>query len=62
VEVRIFRGTLKPARFMKNLEYVKAIYEYCRDAGVSQLTPYNFKRFVENNKKQYSNLYGFLNQ
>jgi hypothetical protein len=60
VEVRIFRGTLEAGSFRKNIEFLHALYYFTKTSGISKLHIDLFIRYIENNKKQYSNLYKFI--
>ena len=60
VELRIFRGNLKPESFFKNLEFTDALVAFCRNAGNTQLTTEFFKKFVGNNSKDYPYLVRFF--
>lgn len=62
VEVRIFRGTLLPASFRKNLEYVVAALEFTRTAGGRELTAERFTAYVSEHRKEYPNLFAFLDR
>jgi hypothetical protein len=62
VELRIFRGTLKPESFFKNLEFYDALIAFCAPANHSCTdieTPLPFLKFVTDNAKTYPNLHGF---
>jgi hypothetical protein len=45
-EVRIFRGTLKPAAFFKNIEFCKALYEFTKKS--SEPVDKELQEFLEN--------------
>lgn len=60
VEVRIFRGTLDAVSFRKNIEFLHALYQFTKTFGMSELQADLFRQYVEDNKKQYSNLYNFI--
>jgi len=60
-EVRIFRGTLKRASFLKNLEFVSALVEYCGPAkfGIRQAVSHReFCKWLS--RKDYPNLWAHL--
>jgi len=62
VECRIFRGTLKPESFFKNLEFYDALIAFCAPANHSCTdieTPQPFLKFVTANAKTYPNLHEF---
>jgi hypothetical protein len=60
LEVRVFKGSLKPARVLSAIELVHASVEYTRDLKVSgsnrALKWINFVRFVADNEVIYPNL------
>jgi hypothetical protein len=60
IEVRIFRGTLNPAGFWKNVEFCLALYAFTENASLRELTPENFMRFVSAYRRRYKHLYAFL--
>lgn len=59
-EVRIFRGTLRPESFYKNLQFVWAALAYSRFASLRHLNATNFLAFVAANREQYPELFDFL--
>ncbi len=59
VEVRIFRGTLNKASFHKNIEFVKASFEYSKKCGMNDITVEGFKAYVAKNA-QYKHLHAFI--
>lgn len=65
VEVRIFKGTLSPVTFFKNIEFVKAVFDFTKDASVSQLSKRDseeeFETYVKTNSKEFPNLVKFIN-
>ncbi len=60
VEIRIFRGNMRPESFFKNLEFVEALVAFCRDASNSGLTTKEFLKFVDANRKHYPYLVRFF--
>ena len=63
IEFRIFRGTLEPAGFIKNIEFVEAVLAYCKPAARSLRDidkPDKFIEFVYKSRKQYPVLNEFL--
>jgi hypothetical protein len=61
VEVRIFRGTLAPEPFWRNIEWVKAVCDYTRYAHVNDLDkPELFRDYVRENSKEFPHLYEYL--
>lgn len=61
-EVRIFRGTLTPSLFHKNMEFCKALYEFTRDVSRKDNTVYNFVKYIyrRQNRSIYRNLIKFI--
>lgn len=62
VEIRIFRGTLKRERFFKNIEFCQALYEFTLIVSAEQCTLNNFLKFVAVYRKEFPNLYAFLDE
>jgi hypothetical protein len=63
VEIRIFRGTLKPESFYKNMEFYDALIAFCAPSthGIKDIeTPAAFLRFVQTHRKTYPHLHEFL--
>jgi hypothetical protein len=61
VEVRIFKGTLAEAGFMKNLEFVQALVEFTAPASRSISQATSHRAFCEwLPKKAYPHLHAFL--
>jgi len=64
VEVRIFRGTLSPKGFERNIEFCKALVDFTAP-GVTRIADVHaqgFVDFVARNRKAYSVLAGFLRE
>lgn len=57
VEIRIFRGTLSPGSFFKNIEFCAALFEFTRDNVVTDIL--SFKKFISD-KSEYKNLAKFI--
>jgi hypothetical protein len=62
VELRIFRGTLKPVSFEKNIEFCFALYEFTKRASRQNLGFWNFVEFVAKEGGKYANLASFINE
>jgi hypothetical protein len=60
VEVRVFRGTLLAESFWKNIEFVKAAYEFSYKYNSNYMTEISFRKYLRINKKEFKNLYNFL--
>ena len=59
-EVRIFRGTLNKVSFHKNLEFVKALFEFTLEFGIKDCTWANFSSYVKANSLIFTNLFKFM--
>lgn len=63
VEFRIFRGTLNRESFIKNIEFVEAVIDFCRPASRSLADagdPARFMEFVSKSRSSYPLLHKFL--
>jgi hypothetical protein len=57
IEVRIFRGTLNFNSFMKNIEFIHALYMFTKESKIITLD--SFKEYIANSC-EYSNLKKFI--
>lgn len=64
VEMRIFRGSIREDRLLKNLEFYQSLIAFCAPARTSckEITLKNYKAFLSAHKKEYSNLIKFINE
>jgi hypothetical protein len=61
VEVRMFRGNLRPDRVIKNIEFCHALVVYCQGASIKQLESWkNFSRWLIEHRGEYPALVKFL--
>ena len=60
VEVRIFKGTLSPTGYARNLEFCHAAIQYARRECIKGISPENFSKYVFDHAKSYKNLATFL--
>jgi hypothetical protein len=60
IELRCFAGVTTYERWMKNIEFIRALYEYTLNTGNLDLNPRTWKLFVVKNKKMYPNLNTFM--
>jgi hypothetical protein len=60
VEVRMFRGTLEPLLFNKNIEFLKAAFNFSRDNKPTSMTDMKFTKYVSQHPKAYPCLMEFL--
>lgn len=65
IEIRIFRGTLNPAGFFKDVEFCHAAFWFTKGISLSSLEDGDlvnkFVKFVIDNKKEYPHLLAFIN-
>jgi hypothetical protein len=60
-ELRIFNGTLNPARFYKNMQYAYAVLDYTRDMlNLRKINPADFMAWLQANSEAYPDLAAFL--
>jgi hypothetical protein len=62
IELRYFRGNMRPDRLKKNLQFVHAVYMYTRDNPLKELSWDGFKRHVDRNKFLYPELLAFMDE
>jgi hypothetical protein len=61
VEVRMFRGNLRPERVLKNLEFCHALVTYCRDCSLADIERWDlFADWLLKRRGQYPELVKFL--
>ena len=60
IEIRIFKGTLNPRSFWKNIEFVKAIVDFTLGVALKSITIADFKLYVIEHKGKYINLYNWM--
>lgn len=60
VEVRVFRGTLNPCSFWKNIEFTKALFDFSKDYSLESMCEIEFRNFVRFKRKRYPNLHSFI--
>ena len=60
IEFRMFRGSLEPYIFHKNLEFVQATYMFTRDYPKKDMFEGSFTKFILSNKKEYPCLSEFI--
>lgn len=60
IEFRIFRGTLKTERLLKNIEFCHAAIHWVSTASYRELTHEKFSAYVTANRKLYKNLWLYL--
>lgn len=62
VEIRIFKGSLLPDIFWKNIEFCKALYDFTLNSDLETAKSVTkFRKFVRNNPKEFSHLIWFMN-
>lgn len=62
VELRIFRGNLRPERFAKNVEFCVAAYHFSKQGPLSGMTAPAFVAWVAENRSEYPNLAAFFKE
>jgi hypothetical protein len=60
VEFRIFRGSLKPERFLKNLDFVASSVAFCIQSGIRGLTIPAYLKWFKDHRKDYQYLDSWL--
>ena len=61
VEIRMFRGTLRVDRILKNIEFCHALVLFCRDASLTEIECWDeFAAWVLKRRSQYPHLVKFL--
>ena len=60
VELRIFRGTLSPFGFWKDLEFCKALYDFSKKGGIYSMIRNDFVRFVLKQGNKFRRLRQFM--
>jgi len=60
IEIRIFRGTLNPRSFWKNIEFLQAIIDFTKITSLNEIDEPHFLTFVYNRKQEYINLHNWL--
>ena len=55
IEIRIFKANLKRKSIIRNIEFVHAVFTYCKDAGATNLEYENFVNWIYtgSNGQQY---------
>jgi hypothetical protein len=63
VELRLFKGNLRPERVLKNLEFAHATVCFCKDASMKDVdSPAAFLAFIHKHRGTYPNLTRFLQE
>jgi hypothetical protein len=60
IELRIFRGSYRADRILKNIEFADALVNFSSETGYADLTSEKFSIYIDNKRKQYPYLYSFL--
>jgi hypothetical protein len=60
LEVRIFRGTVEPLIFHKNVEFCQALFEFSMTHATREMIEKYFRLYVEANKKRFPALVEYL--
>lgn len=63
VEIRMFRGNLRPERVLKNVEFCHALVRWCESSGITESQRWGaFCHWVGKQRKTYPNLVAFLTE
>lgn len=62
IEFRIFRGSLKPERFLKNLDFIASTIAFCVRSGIRELTIPAYLKWFKEHRKDYEYLDSWLVQ
>jgi len=60
IEIRIFKGVLKPQYFWKNIEFVEALIRFSKKYKLHDMKAPKFMQYIKENKKEFSNLFEFI--
>jgi hypothetical protein len=60
VELRIFRGSLEPVMFHKNMEFLQAMFEFSRDTKPYDMVATKFAEYVLDNEQRFKCLVDFM--
>jgi hypothetical protein len=60
IEFRIFRGTLHCPSFLKNVEFIRSVVEFCEKHSIPEITTLRYLDYLKENKKEHKNLTDFL--
>lgn len=62
VEFRLFQGTLEWPRFMKNVQFCKALFDFTQECSLNECTDTkNFINYIGKHKNKYRYLSSFIN-
>ena len=60
VEIRIFRGTTNLISFLKNLEFVRSVFQFTKEYPPSKINLSSYVEYILENRKEYPNLTSFM--
>jgi hypothetical protein len=60
IEIRMFKGTLEPVLFNKNIEFLHAVFEYTKNHNPASMTAEQFIKYVYNHRRKYPCLWDYL--
>lgn len=60
IEIRIFRGTLNPRSFWKNIEFLQALVEFTAKTNIQDICVRLFNVYVFKNRQRFVNLHNWL--
>lgn len=63
VEIRMFRGNLRPERVLKNIEFCHALVRFCEASSIKSAARFgHFIEWLQKNRREYPNLVDFLTE
>jgi hypothetical protein len=63
MELRIFRGTLNPLSFRKNIEFVHSLWAFTKGRELEKANEYNYMKWlIDKNAERYPALLEYLNE
>lgn len=63
MELRIFRGTLNPLSFRKNIEFVHSLWAFTKGRKLEKVNEYNYMKWlIDKNAEKYPALLEYLNE
>lgn len=57
VELRLFKGNLKPTSFLRTLEYARSMGDFVREASLRETTPAHFLKYLRETREIYPNAF-----
>lgn len=60
LECRMFRSTINPKGFLKNVEFLASAVEFTKNASAQHLTAENYQQWLKKNTRNYKHIARFL--